>query len=447
MEDLGKSLIFFLVSFLPVLIHLSLCAGIVVVLLCLSALISAAESAFFSLTPEEIELCKASEKSTDKDVIFLLNKKKKLLNAILVINNLLNVSIVTIITFCAWTLFDTQKLSGRVVVVLTLLTAGLIVFFGEIIPKTYANKNALKYARRIAAPMYFVYYIVRPFSVLFSYISALIESKVRKKGYSYNLKGLNQALEIAMGSEQQVQQKDMIKGIINLSSLSAKDIMRSRHEITAVEHHVSFKTLLQVVNEKGYSRMPVYKEKLDNISGVLYTKDLLPHLEKEDFAWNGLIRKVYYVPEGKKIDKLLKDFQQRRVHMAILVDEYGGTTGLVTMEDIIEEILGEIRDEADFHEEDQYKKIDARTYAFDGSISLNDFCKVIAVSPSEFEETRGESQSLAGLLLEIKQRLPTQNEKIIYKGYKFIVLSVSNRKIKKVRVHLSESRVAEQTTS
>ena len=353
----------------------------------------------------------------------------------------------TLATFYAWKIFDTEELTGQMVVVLTFVTTVVIVFFGEIIPKTYANQNALKYARWIAEPLYFTYYLICPFSIFFTYISAFMESRVRKKGYSYNLKGLNQALEIAMGSEDPGQQKDMLKGIINLSSLSAKDIMRARHEIMAVETNTPFHALIQLANEKGYSRIPVYKDKLDKIDGILYTKDILPHLEKRSFDWTPLVRKAYYVPEGKKIDGLLKDFQQKRVHMAILVDEYGGTSGLVTMEDIIEEILGEIKDEADTHEKAQYKKIDARTYAFEGSISLNDFCKITGASVTGFREIRGESQSLAGLILEIKRQMPQLNEKIVYGDYTFTVTAVDSRRIKRVKVYLNSPKTGKRLPS
>ena len=248
---------------------------------------------------------------------------------------------------------------------------------------------------------------------------------------------LNQALEIAADQEVADGQKDILKGVVNFGTLTVKQIMKTRMDITAIDMEMDFHELMNQVNKTGYSRIPVYKESLDNIEGILYTKDLLPHIEKEDnFEWGDLLRPSFFVPESKKIDDLMRDFQERRVHMALVVDEYGGTEGLVTLEDIIEEIVGEINDEFDDYEDVGYNKIDEYTYIFEGKTSLGDFCKITDTDPQFFEGVKGECESLGGLILELHSRLPNAGERIVFENYKFTIVAVDQKRIKKIRTQL-----------
>tara|TARA_R100000406_G_C3101656_1_gene122153 strand:- start:625 stop:1473 length:849 start_codon:yes stop_codon:yes gene_type:complete len=269
-------------------------------------------------------------------------------------------------------------------------------------------------------------------------ISNLIERKIEKKGYSLSVDELNQALEITT-EDAPNEEKDILRGIVNFGTLSVKQVMRSRMEITAVDTEMDFHELMDKINKSGYSRIPVYHETIDNIEGILYIKDLLPYIERdENFAWKELIRKSFFVPENKRVDTLLKDFQQKRVHMAIVVDEYGGTSGLVTLEDLIEEIIGEINDEFDDKDDMFFQEIDSSTFIFEGKISLNDFCKKLDLDSQIFDDVKGESESLGGLLLELNNKLPKNGTKIHFEYFEFTILAVDARRIKKVKVHLKD---------
>lgn len=267
-------------------------------------------------------------------------------------------------------------------------------------------------------------------------LSGVIEKRIERKGYSLSVDELNQALEITT-EDTTDEEKDILKGIVNFGTLSVKQVMRSRMDITAIDMDMDFHELMDKINKSGYSRIPVYSETIDHIEGILYIKDLLPHIDHdEDFQWQSLVRKGFFIPENKKIDSLLKDFQQRRVHMAIVVDEYGGTSGLVTLEDLIEEIIGEINDEFDDAEDFYFKELDPNTFVFEGKVSLNDFCKKLEIDPQEFDEVKGESESLGGLLLELNSSFPKNGSKIKFDKYEFTVLAVDARRIKKVKVHI-----------
>ena len=262
----------------------------------------------------------------------------------------------------------------------------------------------------------------------------MIESQVEKKGHNITVDELNQALEITTGDETTEEEKGILKGIVNFSTLTVKQVMKSRMDVTAFDIEMDFHELMDKINKSGFSRIPVYNETIDKIEGILYIKDLIAHIDKEDdFKWQILLRPGFFVPENKKVDALLKDFQEQRVHMAIVVDEYGGTSGLITMEDIIEEIVGEINDEFD-DEDVAYNKLDNSTYIFEGKTSLNDFCKIVGVEPSTFDDVKGESESLGGLLLELNATLPRGGEKIKFDQFLFTIVAVDLRRIKRVRV-------------
>ena len=426
----------------PVLFY-SVNSIILVILLFLSAMISGSEVGFFSLSDEEIARSKTSNSRTDQFIVKLLDQPKRLLATILILNNLVNVGFVTLSTFLSWEIMGSKTTEGIVVASLTAIVTFSILFFGEIIPKNYATQNPKSFIRKTAIPLSFFSSFFRPLSWLLMSISNVIEKRMEKRGYEISLDGLNHALELT-GTETTMEEKDLLKGIVNFGTISVKQVMQSRMDIMAVDIETNFHELMDKVNKSGYSRIPAYNETVDKIEGVLYIKDLLPYIEgNEEFRWQSLLRPGFFIPESKKIDSLLKDFQEKRVHMAIVVDEYGGTSGLITLEDIIEEIVGEINDEFD-DEDVAYNKLDDHTYIFEGKTSLNDFCKILGEDPDIFDEVKGESESLGGLLLEINAKLPRVGEKVKFDKFVFTVVSVDTKRIKRVRVFLKEQVLNDQ---
>lgn len=405
-----------------------------VILLILSALISGSEVAYFSFSSGDVLECQRSSLPNDKKVLRLLEKPKSLLATILILNNFTNIAIVTISTFVTWRIVGSRTTEGLVVTVLTFSVTLLIVFFGEVVPKVYATSNNLRFARMMAPLLSGAETFFAPLSWFLMRFSNIIEKQIARKDYLITVDHLNIALDITTSQGTTEEEKGILKGIVNFGTLTVKQVMRSRLDITAFDIEYDFHELMDKVNKLGYSRVPVYEETVDTLKGILYVKDLLPYLqENEHFKWQDLLRPIFYVPETKKIDSLLKDFQEKRIHLAIVVDEYGGTSGLITLEDIIEEIVGEINDE--FDEEDvAYNKLDETTYVFEGKTSLNDFCKVIGIDSSLFEPVKGESESLGGLLLEINNKLPRAGEKIYFDRFVFTVVSVDLKRIKRVRV-------------
>lgn len=397
-------------------------------------MISGSEVAFFSLSAEEVEECRKSPKSTDQHIVKLLDYPKNLLATVLILNNLVNVAIVTLSTYATWQYFGPST-GGWMVASLTAVVTVTILFFGEILPKQYAIQNSLSFAKKTGTSLYYANAFFKPFAKLLMAMSSIVERRLKRKGYNVSVDELNHALEITTSNETTTaEEKGILKGIVNFGTLSVKQVMRSRLEITAIDIEVDFHDLMDKINKCGYSRIPIYRETIDNIEGILYVKDLLPYLEhEENFEWQKLLHKGFFVPESKKIDTLLREFQDKRVHMAIVVDEYGGTSGLITLEDIIEEIVGEINDEFDDNDV-HYNKLDDNTYVFEGRTSLNDFCKIVDEDSSLFESVKGESESLGGLLLEIHSKLPRAGEKIYFDQYVFTVVAVDNKRIKRIRV-------------
>ncbi len=414
---------------------------ILALLLFLSSLISGSEVAYFSLTSYQVASIKNSTDPKEKRILALIRKPKKLLATILIMNNLVNVAIITISTFLTWQIVGTESSEGLVILVLTFIVTFAIVFFGEVMPKVYANQNNIHFAKMTGSLLYLSNYLVHPVALILLSVSNLIEKRIQKKGYVVSIEDLNQALEITTNQETTEEEKDILKGIVNFGTLSVKQIMRSRMDITAFDIEIDYHELMDRINKIGYSRIPIYRETIDKIEGILYIKDLLPYIDQDEtFKWQILLRPGYFVPESKKIDDLLKDFQEKRVHMAIVVDEYGGTSGLITMEDIIEEIVGEINDEFD-EDEIAYNKLDEHTFVFEGKTSLNDFCKIVGEDPALFENVKGESESLGGLILEINNKLPRSGDKIIFDKFVFTIVAVDNRRIKRVRVYLQSVAV------
>ncbi|MCH6236046.1 gliding motility-associated protein GldE [Cognataquiflexum rubidum] len=409
---------------------------IFVLLLISSGLVSGSEVAFFSLNSDDIASFDEKVDSRATKVILLVESPKKLLSTILILNNLINIGIVTLTTFIAWKFFGSDATGIIVILVQTIGVTFAIVFFGEIVPKVYATKAKIELSLMMAPVLYFFSVFLKPLSAFLTAISNVVERRIVKKGYSLSVDELNQALEITTEDTSE-EEKDILKGIVNFGTLSVKQVMQSRMDITAIEIDTDFHELMDKINKSGYSRIPVFKETIDNVEGILYIKDLLPHIDQdENFEWHALIRKGFFVPENKKVDTLLKDFQKKRVHMAIVVDEYGGTSGLVTLEDLIEEIIGEINDEFDDIEDYYFKEIDPSTFIFEGKISLNDFCKKLDLDQQLFDEVKGESESLGGLLLEINSSFPKNGTKIVFEQFEFTILAVDTKRIKKVKVRI-----------
>jgi len=404
-------------------------------LLVASALISGSEVAFFSLTPQQLDQCKQSKKSNEQLIYELISSPKRLLATILILNNLVNVALVTLATFATW------EIAGRdnelAVLLLTIIITSLIVFFGEIVPKVFATERNIPFAKFTARALQISTVLFRPFAWLLMNLSELVEKRLKSKGYDVTVYELDQAVELTTSGQSD---KKILKSIVSFGTKTTKQVMRSRMDLMAVDIEEDFHELMDKVNKFSYSRVPVYNDTIDNIEGVLYVKDLLPYIDKDEtFPWQKLIRKnTFFVPEHKKIDELLKDFQEMRVHMAIVVDEYGGTSGLVTMEDVIEEIIGEINDEFDTDEKG-YKKIDATSYVFEGKTSLNDFCKIMGVRSDFFDEVKGDSESMGGLLLELFAKLPNAGERMPYRNFVFTPISVDKKRIKSIRVLVKEA--------
>lgn len=404
-----------------------------------SAFISGAEVAFFSLTHKQISQCRNTEDLSAKSIVLLLKDSRRLLATILILNNLINIAFITVSTYLLWRIFGKSQVEGFILLVYTTLSTACIVLFAEVIPKMYANYYNLTFARKMSRFLVVASKMLRPMSSLLLWIGDLFGKETPAQQYTLSEDKFDKALELTTERGIPEEEKKILRGIMNFGQLTVKQVMQPRTDITAIERSENFHQLMDLVNKSGYSRLPVYRDTIDSIEGVLHVKDLLPHLEKEDdFHWQTLIRKCLFIPEYKKIDLLLLEFQEKRMHMAVVVDEYGGTAGLITMEDIIEEIIGDITDEFD-RTKLLYRKVDEQSYIFEGKISLTDLCKVIDEDITVFDEVKGESESLAGLLLELHGRLPQVNERIQYRNFEFTVMAVDTRKIKKVRLDMQSN--------
>lgn len=411
-----------------------LAAVLTVVLLVLSGFASGSEIAFFSLTPTDLSSLDIEKSSKDKNINMLRNDSERTLATILITNNFVNVMIIMLCNF----IFDSLVSFGSSAhwlefIIKTVLLTFLLLLFGEIMPKIYSRQDSLKFCRMSVNGVLFLRKIFWPLEWVLIGSGILAEKVVQKKKRQLSVDDLEQALELTDKDDIKDEQS-MLKGIIRFGDETAKEVMTSRQDIVDLDIRSTYDTVLKSIVENNYSRIPVYQDSTDNIRGILYVKDLLPHLQKlSNFRWQSLIRPPYFVPETKKIDDLLREFQDNKVHIAIVVDEFGGTSGLVTLEDVLEEIVGEINDEYD-DDEKTYSKLNYNTYIFEGKVLLTDFCKILDISDDEFSEVEGDADSLAGLLLEIKGDFLGIHEKIDYKNYTFEILSIEERRISKVKV-------------
>ena len=415
-------------------------AGLIIMFLLLvfSALVSGSEVAFFSLKPSDLDDLKDNPSPNARKIIHLLERPKRLLATILITNNVANITVIILSTFITRIIFNFEAYLILGFIVQVIVVTFLLLLFAEVLPKVYATQNIVKFALMMATPMTALRRFFYPLSSLLVKSTNFIDKRiaVRRSGLSAN--ELSHAIDITHEEKGTEEDKQLLYGIVQFSNIYAREIMKSRVDVVAVAEKTPFKDLIKVIVEAGYSRIPVYRESFDNVIGILYIKDLLPHLDaEEDFAWQNLIRNCFFVPESKKINDLLKEFQEKKIHMAVVVDEYGGTSGIVTLEDIVEEIVGEINDEFDI-EETIYSQVDQLNYVFEGKTLLKDFCKITGIDYNVFNELKGEADTLAGLILEIKKDLPFKGEKITFDDFDLIVDAVDNRRIKRVKVKLSQ---------
>ena len=412
------------------ILNLFLQAAILLFLLVFSAIISGSEVAFFSLSQSEIKKYAKEKNKRLTNAINLLKRPDKLLANILIVNNLINVAIITLSAYFTWSSFGR---SAYVFFVLTFVVTSIIIFCGEIIPKVYASKNKKLFVKTSSLVLIPSSILFKPLILILIKISKAFKNNKRELLES-SKEELNKAMSLTIDKSTSKEEKDILKSIINFGSIKVKEIMKSRVDIVAFEIDDSFEKISKLINKSGYSRIPVFKDTIDNIEGVLYVKDLLPHLNEKEFDWTKKIRPAFFVPENKNIDVLFKDFQEKRVHLSLVIDEYGGVSGLVTLEDIIEEIVGDIKDEFDFEDDFYYKKIDSNTFLFDGKTSLNDMCKVLNIHKDFFDASKGESESLGGLILELNSKIPSVGDKIKIDNFIFTIMSVNKKRIKRVRV-------------
>lgn len=408
--------------------------ALAVLLLFASGFISASEVAFFSLKPNDINRIKEGNHPADSVILDLLNKSEFLLATILIANNFVNVAIVMLCTYGIneWLDFSNVPMLGFVLE--TIVLTFLLLLFGEIMPKIYAKQNTLPFIHKAAPTLLNIQKICKPLAALLVHSTSTINKTLAKKKYDISVDELSKALELT--SKAIPEEKEMLAEIIKFYNKTADEIMTSRLDMEDLDIKANFKEVIDTIIKCGYSRIPVYSGTEDNIKGILYIKDLLPYLDKpETFRWQSLIRPAYFVPETKKIDDLLEEFRTNKIHMAIVVDEFGGTSGIVTMEDILEEIVGEISDEYD-EDEKQYIRLADGSYIFEAKIQLTDFFRATDTDPAEFEKITEEVETLAGLLLEIKGDFPRRREVIEYKNYRFQILEMDNRRILKVKFNV-----------
>lgn len=415
--------------------------AVLLLLLICSALISGAEVSFFSLSSSDLTEAKQNGETKARIVAGLLDDPKRLLATILVANNFINIAIVLLISSLGEFLFGGIEgvLFGVVswrFIAEVLLATFLILLFGEILPKIYASRNKVEFSNFMAYPLQFLSKLLSPLNVPMRGITLYLQDKLAKQKSNISVDQLSHALELTSSEDTTKEEQKILRGIVTFGNTDTRQVMRPRIDIFAISEEMKFAEVIESIIDHGYSRIPVFKEHMDQVTGVLYVKDLLPHLDRKSFDWISLKREAYFVPENKKLDDLLKEFQDMKNHLAIVVDEYGGTSGLVTLEDIIEEIVGDISDE--FDDEDLiYSKLDEKNYVFEGKTSLKDFYRVLRLEdPEEFEANKGESETVAGFVLEIAGGFPKKGERIRFREYTFIIEALDNRRIKQIKITL-----------
>lgn len=406
----------------------------------MTAILSGAETGFFSLTAKDITYLKTKETGSHNLASRLLDQPKTLLATIVIGNNFINIAIVITTKLLMDKLLPGLEASNAVMffVVNAVVVTFLLVLFGEVLPKVYATQNNMRMALFAAPMLHLLNNVFRPVSNMLVSSTNYIETKLNSKKSAATLSGkdFEHAIELTVGHTATKQEVNIFKGILKFSNITVTQIMRTRMDVGGIPYDIPFSEVQKIAIDLGYSRMPVYKESLDKITGIIHTKDFLPHMDDEHFDWHVLIRPAYFVHEGKLIEDLLKEFQQKRIHFAVVVDEFGGTSGIVTLEDVMEEIIGDIRDEFD-DDEHQFKKIDENNYIFEGKTLINDVCRITGISSDTFEDIREESDSIAGLVLELAGKFPAVNETVSYQQYEFTVLNLDKMRIQRVKLTIN----------
>jgi putative hemolysin len=408
--------------------------AIVFLLIC-SAMVSAAEVALFSLTQNDLTQLAEEDTSKANLISKLIQRPKKLLATILVANNFSHIGVVIIFSFVGNSLFEVIASPIVKFLVEVLLVTFLILLFGEVLPKIYASRNNVKFSKFVANPMYILDKLLSPISLPMRSLSVLLNDKLGKQKSSISVDQLSQALELTSTEDTSSEEQKILEGIVSFGNTDTKQVMSPRIDIFAIDIDETFAEIYTKIVDKGYSRIPVYKENIDQIEGILFVKDLIPHINKKEFDWNKLLREPFFVPENKKLDDLLKEFQGKKSHLAIVVDEYGGTSGLVSLEDVIEEIVGDISDEFD-DENLNFSQIDDKNFLFEGKINLKDFYRIIDVDEDAFENSKGEAETLAGFILEILGNFPKKGQKIHFSNVRFTIEVVDKKRIKQLKVTL-----------
>ena len=407
----------------------------IVLLLFCSAMVSAAEVALFSLTQQDLNTLAEEDSSKANLISKLLQRPKKLLATILVANNFSHIGVVIIFSFVGNTIFSAIESPILKFTVEVILVTFLILLFGEVLPKIYASRNNIKFSKFVANPIVMLDKLLSPISLPMRAVTIFLHEKLGKQKSNISVDQLSQALGLTSTEDTTSEEQKILEGIVSFGNTDTKQVMSPRIDIFALEMEETFAEIYPKIIEKEYSRIPVYRESIDHIEGVLFVKDLIPHINKKEFDWNKLIREPFFVPENKKLDDLLKEFQSKKSHLAIVVDEYGGTSGLVSLEDVIEEIVGDISDEFD-DENLNFSQIDDKNYLFEGKINLKDFYRIVDVDEEIFESSKGEAETLAGFILEILGNFPKKGQKINFSDVRFTIEAVDKKRIKQLKVTL-----------
>jgi putative hemolysin len=429
------------ITFLPFTAGILVGLILVLLLFIFSALISGSEVAFFSLSPADKKKLQENGGSHSKMVLDMIARPERLLGTILIANNFVNVGIIILSAFLMNHMFEFGSSRTLQFIVQVVIVTFLLLLFGEILPKLYSHIYSVRVSMFMVYPMRFLERAFYPLSSILIFSTSLVNKRLTGKKQNLSMDDLSGALELT--ADDISEEKTILEGIIKFGNIDVREIMKSRMDVVSADINTRLDELIQIAVTSGYSRIPIFSQTFDNIKGILYVKDLLPHLPKSrNFKWQSLIRPPYYVPENKKIDDLLNEFQTKKIHMAIVVDEYGGTSGIITLEDIIEEIVGEITDESD-EDETFFNKISETEYLFDGRILLNDLYKIIGVEDDVFGEVRGEADTLAGLILEMKWEFPEKGEKTSCKNFEFTIEAVDKRRIRQIRLTIHPAKKKE----
>ena len=423
-----------LLTFLEINTLFLLSVVLLFILLLCSALISGAEVALFSLKKGDIETADADNSKSIILITSLLERPKKLLATILVANNFINIAIVILFAYVGQFLFSSIENEVFRFLLEVICATFLILLFGEIIPKIYASRNSLKFSIAIARPLRFLDVVFSPISIPLQFITIQIQNGLGKQKSNISVDQLSQALELTNDDDTTKEEQQILQSIVSFGNTDTKQVMRPRMDIFAVNIDAEFNTIIPEIINNGYSRIPVFEENIDKVVGILYVKDLLPHLNKKIFDWKTILREPFFVPENKKLDDLMQEFQIKKVHLAIVVDEYGGTSGVISLEDIIEEIVGDISDEYDV-DDLNFSKIDENNYRFDGKTSLKDIYKILSIEDNSlFEDKKGEAETIAGFILELSGGFPRVGSEINFGNYVFTIEAIDKKRIKQIRL-------------